>query len=86
MSEYQELQDARSETVHDIVRCLVRLACARYLLSPGQRMVIAEQLRTVADEFDRGATERLRHRISLGRYEFVTAEGPNGRPLYRLAE
>jgi hypothetical protein len=80
--EVEELEEARSETVSDIARCLARLSRARYLLSPSQRLFIAEELRNVADEFDNG--ERLRHRLRFGRYRLITLEGPNGRPLYRL--
>jgi hypothetical protein len=79
-----ELDEARDETVGDISQCLSRLSRARYLLSPAERVFIAEELRNVADEFDGGAGDRLRHRLRFGRYRLVTLEGPNGRPLYRL--
>lgn len=79
-----ELEEARTATVRDLVHCLARLSRARYLLSQNQRMYMAEELRTVADEFDFGHGERLRQRIRLGTYELVTARGPRGRPVYRL--
>ena len=84
IAEVAELEEGRSETVNDIAHCLARLSRARYLLSPTQRVFIAEELRNVADEFDGGKGEKLRQRLRLGRYKLVTMEGPNGRPLYRL--
>jgi hypothetical protein len=54
------------------------------LLSPAQRVFIAEELRNVADQFDKGQGEKLRMRIRRGRFVLVTLKGPNGRPLYRL--
>jgi hypothetical protein len=82
--EYDELEEARGETVRDIADCLARLARASYLLSPAQRVFIAEELRNVADLFDRGKGEQLRARIRRGRFVLMTLNGPNGRPLYRL--
>jgi len=86
MRETEELDNGRDETVRDIARCLGRLARARYLLSPVQRVFIAEELRNVADEFDCGTAERLRSRMRSSRYRLVTQDGPFGRPLYRLED
>jgi hypothetical protein len=83
-SDYEELEAARGETVSDIADCLARLSRASYLLSPAQRVFIAEELRNVADQFDKGQGEKLRMRIRRGRFVLVTLKGPNGRPLYRL--
>lgn len=83
-TEFNELEAARGETVSEIADCLSRLARASYLLSPAQRIFIAEELRNVADQFDKGKGEKLRLRIRRGRFVLVTAKGPNGKPLYRL--
>jgi hypothetical protein len=82
--EFQELEAARGETVSEIADCLARLARASDLLSPAQRLFIAEELRNVADQFDKGKGEKLRLRIQRGRFVLVTVKGPNGKPLYRL--
>ena len=84
MKDFDELEAARRETVSEIADCLSRLARASYLLSPAQRIFIAEELRNVADQFDRGKGEELRLRIRRGRFVLVTSKGPNGKPLYRL--
>jgi hypothetical protein len=79
-----ELERGREEAVHEIARCLSRLARTSYLLSPQQRLFLAEELRDLAGEFDKGEGERLRRRLRYGRYRLVTLDGPNRRPLYRL--
>jgi len=85
LAEIEELELARTEFTNEILTVIARLAAAKYHLTTAQRVVIAEELRNVADAFDRGASERLRRRIALGRYELITNAGPNGRPLFRLA-
>jgi len=84
MKDIEELDQAREEMIEAINHCLMRLSRSGHLMFPAQRLFIAEKLRDVADTFDHGEGDRLRHRLQLGRFRLVTLKGPNGRPLYRL--
>jgi hypothetical protein len=79
---------AQQETVTDIVACVGRLSRARDYLTAVQRMAIAEALRNCADEFDLGATDRLRARLRHGRLVLLTPgnNSGGGKALYRLVE
>jgi hypothetical protein len=84
VGEREEMDAARSEIVTEIADCLARLSRASYLISPAQRIFIAEELRNVADAFDKGKGEKLRQRIRRGSFQLLALKGPNGKPLYRL--
>jgi hypothetical protein len=73
----------RGELVLGLASALGRLAQARALLTDEQALYLAEEFRTLADEFDRGRGERLRHQVRCSHLVLLNERGPNGRPLYR---
>jgi len=79
-----DLTEAQHECFEGLTGCLTRIAkVAPKLLTQAQRYALAEVMRDMADEFDRGTTEREKRYLSLVPKKFKAVGTDSfGRRLY----
>jgi hypothetical protein len=79
-----EISTAAVRLAVGIASSLRRLACSHHFLNYAQRLEIAEIARDLADRLDAGEGDRLQHGLQRRRMALITANGPFGRPLFKL--